>query len=42
MVVLEAHCVAPRIVARNLGSLHGIAFDAHQAYWEKSKSSASS
>jgi SAM-dependent methyltransferase len=32
MVVLEAHCAAPRIVARNLGSLHGIAFDAHQAY----------
>ncbi|HEX5928546.1 MAG TPA: class I SAM-dependent methyltransferase [Solirubrobacterales bacterium] len=32
MVVLEAHCVAPQIVARNLGSLHGIAFDAHQAY----------
>lgn len=32
LVVLEAHCVAPEIVARNLGSLHGIAFDAHQAY----------
>jgi SAM-dependent methyltransferase len=32
LVVLEAHCAAPQIVARNLGSLHGIAFDAHQAY----------
>jgi SAM-dependent methyltransferase len=32
LVVLEAHCAAPRVVARNLGSLHGIAFDAHQAY----------
>lgn len=32
LVVLEAHCVPPRIVAANLGSLHGIAFDAHQAY----------
>jgi SAM-dependent methyltransferase len=32
LVVLEAHCAAPRIVSRNLGTLHGIAFDAHQAY----------
>jgi SAM-dependent methyltransferase len=32
LVVLEAHSAAPKIVARNLGSLHGIAFDAHQAY----------
>jgi SAM-dependent methyltransferase len=32
LVVLEAHCAAPEIVARNLGALHGIAFDAHQAY----------
>ncbi|HEX5713147.1 MAG TPA: hypothetical protein VFX85_07525, partial [Solirubrobacterales bacterium] len=32
MVVLEAHCAAPEVVAKNLGSLHGIAFDAHQAY----------
>ena len=32
MVVLEAHCVAPHVVARHPGSLHGIAFDAHQAY----------
>ncbi len=32
MVVLEAHNVAPGVVARNLGALHGIAFDAHQAY----------
>jgi SAM-dependent methyltransferase len=32
LVVLEAHCAAPAVVAKNLGSLHGIAFDAHQAY----------
>jgi SAM-dependent methyltransferase len=32
MVVLEAHSVAPRIAARQLGSLHSVAFDAHQAY----------
>jgi SAM-dependent methyltransferase len=32
LVVLEAHCTAPEVVAKNLGSLHGIAFDAHQAY----------
>lgn len=32
LVVLEAHNAAPHIVARNLGALHGIAFDAHQAY----------
>ena len=32
MVVLEAHCVAPAIAARQLGALHGVAFDAHQAY----------
>jgi SAM-dependent methyltransferase len=32
LVVLEAHTTSPRIVSRNLGSLHGIAFDAHQAY----------
>ena len=32
MVVLEAHCVAPRIARHNLGSLHSVAFDAHQAY----------
>lgn len=32
MVVLEAHCVAPRIASRNLGALHSVAFDAHQAY----------
>jgi SAM-dependent methyltransferase len=32
LLVLEAHCVAPEIAARHLGSLHGIAFDAHQAY----------
>jgi SAM-dependent methyltransferase len=32
MVVLEAHSVAPRIAKRQLGSLHSVAFDAHQAY----------
>jgi SAM-dependent methyltransferase len=32
MVVLEAHCNDPEIVARHLGSMHGLAFDAHQAY----------
>jgi SAM-dependent methyltransferase len=32
MVVLEAHCVAPRVARRNLGALHSVAFDAHQAY----------
>lgn len=32
LVVLEAHCAAPEVVAKNLGLLHGIAFDAHQAY----------
>jgi SAM-dependent methyltransferase len=32
LLVLEAHCVAPEIAARHIGALHGIAFDAHQAY----------
>jgi SAM-dependent methyltransferase len=32
LVVLEAHCTDPEVVARNLGSMHGLAFDAHQAY----------
>ncbi|MFN8215408.1 MAG: class I SAM-dependent methyltransferase [Solirubrobacterales bacterium] len=32
MVVLEAHCTPPEIVARHLGEMHGLAFDAHQAY----------
>ncbi len=32
MVVLEAHSVAPQIARRQLGSLHSVAFDAHQAY----------
>lgn len=32
LVVLEAHCVAPQVAARHLGSLHSVAFDAHQAY----------
>lgn len=32
LVVLEAHGVAPTVMSRHLGKLHGIAFDAHQAY----------
>ena len=32
MIVLEAHCVSPRVASRHLGSLHSVAFDAHQAY----------
>jgi SAM-dependent methyltransferase len=32
MVVLEAHSVAPGIARRQLGALHSVAFDAHQAY----------
>ncbi len=32
MVVLEAHCVAPRIASRSLGATQSVAFDAHQAY----------
>ncbi len=32
MVVLEAHCIAPAVAARHLGSLHSVALDAHQAY----------
>lgn len=32
MIVLEAHCVAPTVAARQLGALHSVAFDAHQAY----------
>jgi len=32
LVVLEAHSVAPTLMNRHLGALHGIAFDAHQAY----------
>lgn len=32
LVVLEAHSVSPRVIGRHLGALHGIAFDAHQAY----------
>lgn len=32
MIVLEAHCVAPKIASRQLGALHSVAFDAHQAY----------
>jgi len=32
LVVLEAHCVAPAVMSRHRGALHGIAFDAHQAY----------
>ena len=30
--MLEAHSVAPTVISRHLGALHGIAFDAHQAY----------
>jgi len=29
LIVLEAHCVAPRVAARHQGSLHSIAFDAY-------------
>lgn len=32
MVLLEAHCVAPAVARRQLGALHSVAFDAHQAY----------
>ncbi len=32
LVVLEVHCTDPEIVSRHLGSMHGLAFDAHQAY----------
>ena len=32
MIVLEAHCVAPKVARKQLGSLHSVAFDAHQAY----------
>jgi len=32
LVVLEAHSVAPSVMSRHPGALHGISFDAHQAY----------
>lgn len=32
MLVLEAHCVVPAVAAKQLGALHSVAFDAHQAY----------
>lgn len=32
MIVLEAHCVAPTVARKQLGALHSVAFDAHQAY----------
>lgn len=32
MIVLEAHCVAPAVARKQLGALHSVAFDAHQAY----------
>ncbi len=32
LVVLEAHCVAPRVTARHLGALHSLAYDAYQGY----------
>jgi SAM-dependent methyltransferase len=32
MIVLEAHSVAPAVARKQLGALHSVAFDAHQAY----------
>jgi len=32
LVVLEAHCVSPRVTARHLGALHSLAYDAYQGY----------
>jgi SAM-dependent methyltransferase len=32
MILLEAHCVAPAVARKQLGLLHSVAFDAHQAY----------
>ena len=32
MVILEAHCVAPRVANRHLGALHSVAFDAYHEY----------
>jgi len=32
LVMLEAHCVDPRIVRRHLGATHGVAFDAYHGY----------
>jgi len=32
LIVLEAHCVAPRVAARHQGALHSIAFDAYHGY----------
>lgn len=32
LIVLEAHCVAPVVARKQLGALHSVAFDAHQAY----------
>ncbi|MEA2219925.1 MAG: hypothetical protein QOJ35_2551 [Solirubrobacteraceae bacterium] len=32
LVVLEAHCVPPRVTARHLGALHSLAYDAYEGY----------
>lgn len=32
LVMLEAHCVAPRIARRHLGATHSVAFDAYHGY----------
>lgn len=32
MVVLEAHCVAPRVARQHLGATHSVAFDAYHGY----------
>ncbi len=32
LVILEAHCVAPKIARRHLGATHSVAFDAYHGY----------
>lgn len=32
LIVLEAHCIAPEIARRHLGTLHNVAFDAYHGY----------
>lgn len=32
IVLLEAHCVSPRVERRHLGAMHGVAFDTYHAY----------
>ena len=32
LVVIEAHCVAPEIARRHVGTLHSVAFDAYHSY----------